>query len=323
MALPPVSVLMAVFNGEPFLEDSLRSICGQSFRDWEFVVVDDASTDRTREIVGAWSGRDPRIRLVVNDANKGQTPCLNQGLRECRGRWVARQDADDISHGSRLAEQVACLERHPGTALLGTQGILIDARGKRVGLLDVPCGKDGIAWSAPFLNPFLHTSVMFQRTAVLDAGAYDESYSIAQDYELWTRIAAGRECANLPGRLVSYRHTDSSLSRAGRDRAFAEADRVSAREAVWLLGRNWSAAEEMLVGKFRSGLPAESRREFWQMIVRLEKELGRSLPRDVRAAWHLRMAGSAREAAAVEMAAAFRASPAFTTRWIFDRCFSF
>lgn len=322
MALPLVSVLMAVFNGEPFLEDSLRSIACQTFRDWQFIVVDDASTDRTREIVGAWSRRDPRIRLVVNEANKGQTPCLNQGLRECRGRWVARQDADDISHSSRLAEQIGFLDRHPDTALLGTQGILIDAWGKRVGLLDVPCRQDGISWSAPFLNPFLHTSVMFQRTVVLDAGAYDETYCIAQDYELWTRIAAGRACANLPGRLVSYRHTDSSLSRTGRERAFAEADRVSSREAVRLFGRDWSGAEEKLAGEFRSGLPAERRCEFWRMIGRLEKELGRPLPRDVRAGWHLRVAGSAREAALAEMSAAFRASPIFTARWIMGRWLS-
>ncbi len=322
MALPFVSVLMAVFNGEPFLEESLCSISCQTFRDWELVVVDDASTDRTREIVGVWSRRDPRIRLVVNEANKGQTPCLNQGLRECRGRWVARQDADDVSQSSRLAGQIGFLDRHPDTVLLGTQGILIDARGSRVGLLDVPCSQDGISWSAPFLNPFLHTSVMFQRIVVLEAGAYDETYRIAQDYELWTRIAAGRACANLPARLVSYRHTDSSLSRAGRDRAFAEADRVSVREAARLFGRDWSSAEEKLAAEFRAGLSTERRREFWLMIGRLERELGMTLPRDVRAAWHLRVAGSAREAALAEMSAAFRASPTFTARWIMNRWLS-
>lgn len=313
---------MAVFNGGPLLEDSIRSIVGQTFREWEMVVVDDASTDRTREVVEAWSRRDLRIRLVANQTNKGQTPCLNQGLRECRGAWVARQDADDLSHPERLAAQMKLLERDLETILLGTQGVLIDTRGRRVGLLDVPCDADGIAWALPFLNPFLHTSVIFRREAALDAGAYDESFRIAQDYELWGRLAARGRTANLPQRLVSYRHAETSLSKTGRETAFAEADRVSAREARRLLGREWTGREVRLAGAFRRGLTPTEREEFWKTIQRLECERGMRLPPRLCAVLHLRVAGAIRAAAVPEMAAAFRADPAFTLRWIFERWLS-
>lgn len=319
MSSPSVSVLMAVFNGGQLLEDSIRSIADQTFRDWELIVVDDASTDQTREIVEAWSRRDPRIRLVANQTNKGQTPCLNQGLRECRGAWVARQDADDLSHPERLAAQMDFLERDAKTLLLGTQGMLIDTRGRRVGLLDVPCDPDGIAWSFPFLNPFLHTSVIFRRDAVMGVGAYDESFRIAQDYDLWGRLAARGRTANLPQRLVSYRHAETSLSKTGRETAFAEADRVSASEARRLLGREFTEQESRLAGAFRRGLEPAERKEFWKTIRRLERERGMRLPPRLRSAWHLRVAGAVRAAALPEMASSLSADPAFTLRWIFER----
>lgn len=313
---------MAVFNGGDFLEESIRSIAGQTFRDWELVVVDDASTDATRDVVASWSRRDPRIRLVANDRNKGQTACLNQGLHESRGEWVARQDADDVSDPRRLAAQMDYLVAHPDTALLGTQGVLVDTRGKRTGLLDVPCDHEGIAWCAPFLNPFLHTSVIFRRSVVAELGGYDESFRIAQDYDVWTRLAAHDQTANLPERLVSYRHVETSLSKSGREEAFAEADRVSAREAKRRLCRPWSAAEQELISSFRRGLPASRRRDFWKLIAALGRETGKPLPPLLRAAWHLRIAGSVRRAAPAEMLAAFGLAPGFTARWIRDRWLS-
>ena len=310
---------MAVFNGGDFLEESIRSIAGQTFRDWELVVVDDASTDATRDVVASWSRRDPRIRLVANDRNKGQTACLNQGLHEGRGEWVARQDADDVSDPRRLAAQMDYLVAHPDTALLGTQGVLVDTRGKRTGLLDVPCDHEGIAWCAPFLNPFLHTSVIFRRSVVAELGGYDESFRIAQDYDLWTRLAAHDQTANLPERLVSYRHVETSLSKSGRNTAFAEADRVSAREAKRFLGRDWTEREARVAGAFRRGLEPSKRKEFWELIAECERELGKLLPPRIRASWHLRIAGSTN--AFVEVLAAAHADPAFTARWIAERLF--
>lgn len=321
--MPTLSVLIAVRNGGACFEQSLRSIAAQTFTDWEMVIVDDASNDGSADLAGRWASRDPRVRVIANSVNKGQTACLNEGLAACRGTWVARQDADDLSHPGRFSEQLSFLGSNPHTALLGTRGILIDGLGKRTGLLDVPCRSDSIAWCAPFLNPFLHTAVMFRRDAVEAAGGYDESYKIAQDYELWTRIAAEHATANVERRLVSYRNTDASLSRAGRDLAFAEADRVSDREAVRFLGRPWTSGEKLSVSEFRRGMEPAKHGSFWRVIAALEKETGGPLPRELRAAWHLRLAGCGGVSVWTGLAGAFRAAPAFTARWLTERLLSF
>lgn len=317
MKTPSISVLIAAYNGGELLGASLRSMAAQSFADWEMVVVDDASTDGSRGLLQEWATRDPRIRLITNAANKGQTACLNQGLAACRAPWVARQDADDLSCPSRLARQMNYLRRNPATVLLGTCGTLIDGAGKRIGLLDVPCTPEGIAWSLPFLNPFLHTSVIFRREVAMRAGGYDERFRIAQDYDLWGRLAAQGPCANLPQRLVFYRHSESSLSKSGRDRAFAEADEISAREAGRFFSRPWAPGEAALAGEFRRGLDAGSRREFWELLGRLQVERGSVVPRSLRSAWHLRVAGSS--SAPAEVASAIWADPGFGVRWLAER----
>jgi glycosyltransferase involved in cell wall biosynthesis len=316
---------MAVRNGGDFLEASIASIAAQTFGDWEMIVVDDASTDGTRARLESWCRRDARIKLLAHDRNRGQTPSLNEGLRACRGTWVARQDADDLSAPERLSRQVGYLRRHPGTVLLGTAGVLIDGADRRVGLLDVPLDPAGVAWCSPFLNPFLHTSVVFHRTTIAeDSGGYDEDFRIAQDYELWTRVAAEHVTANLPERLIRYRRTPSSLSRAGEGLAYAEADRVSAREAKRVFGRSWSEDEERVTAAFRRGVVADefpAMRRRWAAEFRQRHPQWSRGPASMEAAWRLRMAGAAngKMAAAVRLLGAWLFDPRFTSSWIVDR----
>lgn len=325
MSAPAVSVLMAVFNGGPHLGESLASIAAQTFGDWEMVVVDDASTDGTRDLVEDWSRRDARIRLVANARNKGQTACLNQGLRECRGEWVARQDADDLSAPERLAAQMDLARARPDLVLSGTCGYLIDEAGRKVGLLDVPCTDAGIAWASMFLNPFLHTSVFFRRAAV---AGYDESFRIAQDYDLWVRLLNSAPSANIPQRLVSYRRSAESLSSAGRDLAMREAETVAVRQFEHLLGRAPTEDEAMLCRAFRSGLPAGMLGGFRILRTRLAGEFAKRHPewvdgpRSVEAAWRLRLAGSCGGIfpAVPEIMAAFFLDPRFVAGWLRDRC---
>ena len=121
---------------------------------------------------------------------------------------------------------------------------------------------------------------------------------------------------------MSYRNTETSLSRSGRGTAFAEADRVSDREAARFLGRPWSAKEKISVSEFRSGLKSEKHGEFWQMVSDLEAETGRPLPAELRAAWHLRLAGCEGISAPRGVLGAFRAAPLFTARWLAARLLS-
>ena len=330
MNAPTVSVLMTVYNAEPYLEASLASIAGQSFADCELVVVDDASTDGSLRILEDWSQRDSRIKVIPNQQNKGQTPCLNQGLRLCRGAWIARQDADDLSHPSRLERQLEYLQRHPGTVLLGTQGVLINEYSRRIGLLDVPCNAAAILWSAPFLNPFLHTSVIFRRDIVMgEFGGYDEGFRIAQDYDLWMRLAAMYPTANLEARLVSYRHLGSSLSKIGSSTAFEEASRISAREAGRVFSRSWNSEEQALVAAFRRGLRAGEVAAFHALRRRLEDEFvarhpgEHAGPASVKTAWKLKIAGSVAQESPFlgmrEVASALIANPVGVLRWARER----
>ena len=227
---PVITVLMTVFNAEPYLAASIESIRRQTFIDWEFILVDDASTDRSLMIAESYAKKDPRIKIIRNVVNKGQTRCLNQGLTEACGILIARQDADDLSHPKRFEKQWKRFQEEPELALLGTCGVMINEVGSRVGLLDVPLTHELIAWSAAIKNPFLHTSVMFRTEVSQFLGSYDEYYQIAQDYDLWTRIIRKYRVANLPERLIRYRHLESSLSKLGRSQAFEEANKISIRE---------------------------------------------------------------------------------------------
>jgi len=322
---PEVTVLMTVFNAGPFLRESVRSILDQTFRAFELVIVDDASTDGSLDVLREIASRDTRVRLIENAANKGQTPCLNQGLAVARGQWIARQDADDVSHRLRLERQVLFARLHE-LDLLGTCGWIVDENSRVRGLLDVPLSEEGINWLLPLLNPFLHTAVLFRTGAARALGGYDEGYRIAQDYDLWDRlIAGGGRVANLPFRAIRYRHLSTSLSKAGRSTAFAEARRVADRAFERNFGRPPESSESGTLAAFREGISPGSRRAFWDLYRALSKESGASFDERPRLAalLHLRVAGavigSSRGSAAVEFLCALGHSPTTTIGWALDR----
>lgn len=216
---PRVTVLMAVFNGRRYLREAIDSILGQTFSDFEFLIIDDGSSDDTRDIILSYT--DPRIRLVANTANMGLTKSLNRGLALARGPLVARQDADDVSHVTRLEKQVEFLGRHPEVVLLGAQARTINGRGRAA--RGVPWPKAlteiGIRWQLMFDSPFVHTSVIFRRDVVWGKlGGYDERFITSQDYELWSRIASRYPVRNLADYLVDSRvHAESTSLRYARE----------------------------------------------------------------------------------------------------------
>lgn len=325
---PSISVLMTVFNAGPYLDAAIGSIASQVFRDWEFVIVDDASTDGSAEVAEEWSRRDSRIIVIRNDQNKGQTPCLNQGLRAARGTWIARQDADDLSHPLRLTRQYERLLLDPEIVLLGTAGRIIDENNQLCGLLDVPVSAGVISRVATFLNPFLHTAVMFRREVVLsEFGGYDERFRIAQDYDLWLRLLQQRRTANIPARLVCYRHLQSSLSKAGSGRAFAEASEIADRAlAAWPGRETLSAPMRQALQSFREGRMSPSdRAHFWQAFQVLSRDLAPEERREWRryeALLHLRAAGGLSGHTSLvlsEMMAAYRTSPWAAFSWMRER----
>lgn len=201
---PVVSVVMAVYNGEAFLDEAVRSILGQTFTDFEFLIVNDGSTDRSGEILSAYG--DPRIRVLDNPKNLGLTPSLNRGITAAMGEFIARLDADDVSEPQRLAKEVAFLRAHPEVGLVGSWTRLIDREGKKLGVSRMPREHLEIRWLLTFFCPFYHSTVLWRRQLVQDGvGMYSPAFQYAMDWELWVRIAAQMKVANIPEPLVRYR----------------------------------------------------------------------------------------------------------------------
>lgn len=231
-AEPAVTVLMAVHNGEKFLENAIRSILSQSFGHFEIVIVDDASSDRSAEILASYD--DPRIRILTNPTNVGLTKSLNIGLAASRARLIARLDADDLAQPERLAAQVEFMNDHPEIPLVGTRVILIDSDGKRRGsAADLRATSSlAIRWQLIFGNPFAHSSVMFRKDVIhTEMNGYDERFVYNQDFELWSRLLRRYDAANIPQALVCYRvHNDSIAGRRGPE--YLESRMVNLRRNI-------------------------------------------------------------------------------------------
>ncbi len=316
---------MTVYNGLPYLERSLQSVLNQTFTNYEFVIVDDGSSDGSVKLVEDYAAKDARIRLIANTVNKGQTLCLNQGLAEARGEWIARQDADDLSDPLRFASQMRFLDQRPHLGLLGTNGWLIDALGRSLGLINAPSGEENVRWSSIFYNPFLHTAVCFRRQIALDLGGYNTAFRIAQDYDLWTRIMESHPADNLAERLVTYRVHQSSLSNSDRATTAREANSSCLRALEALKMSQYGDPKSLaLISEFREGISPAWNRQFWALYRRMKSAMPPSPDLSTATAlMHWKAAGSlspkAPFLAAIETAKAFLSSPSLTARLLRER----
>ncbi len=203
---PSVTVLMTVYNGLSYLKEAIESVLNQTFTDFEFLIIDDASNDES--VSCARSYRDPRIRLLSNETNLGQAQSLNRGLAFARGTYIARLDQDDLCLPQRLREQTAFLDQHPEVAAVCTWEYTIDSSGRRVRDWRRQVKNYGEYLGLLLLGkcPIWHPSVMFRRQLVIDLGGYDPSYAPAEDFELWVKIGMRRHTAAiLPKPLVMQR----------------------------------------------------------------------------------------------------------------------
>ena len=194
---------MSVYNGSPFLREAVESILAQSFSDFEFILVNDGSTDDTASILELYSGQDSRIRLFHNE-NHGLTYSLNFGCARARARYIARMDGDDIALRDRFVRQLEFMEKHPEVGLLGSAYDLIDKRGKRLCGATLPTTDSEIRQALLDSTAFLHPSVMMRKAALDQVGGYRE-VTYAEDYDLWLRLSEQTRMANLPEVLLQYR----------------------------------------------------------------------------------------------------------------------
>lgn len=215
---PGVSVVMSVFNGEAHVATAVESILNQSYRDFEFIIVDDGCTDSTPEVLRSF--KDPRITMVTQ-SNRGLAVALNKGIAKSKGRYIARMDSDDIAVHTRLETQYRFLEDNPGIGLVGTWIRIVDDKGNVLRQTKEPVGSSEIRKGMATYNCFNHGTVMFRRSIFDKAGGYSTTFPESvpvEDYALWLRMLKYCEGANIPEYLYLWRQHAASTSSTQRQK---------------------------------------------------------------------------------------------------------
>ncbi|MDT8317000.1 MAG: glycosyltransferase family 2 protein [bacterium] len=203
--MPKVTILMPVYNGERYLREAVDSMLGQTFQDFEFIIINDGSTDGTSQILSSYD--DPRI-IIINQGNVGLSKSLNRGFKMARGAYIARMDCDDISLPQRLEKQVALMEREPLTGVCGTWIKTIGDNGRSV--WNYPAASEEIRCRMIFESVIAHPSAVIRRSFFEKYNLYyDENLNQAQDYALWVKCASLFDLKNISEVLLMYRiHPD-------------------------------------------------------------------------------------------------------------------
>lgn len=210
---PIISVVMPVYNGERYVAEAVESVLAQTLRDFEFLIFDDGSTDRSLQILRSYSDEDDRIHLFSMQ-HRGYAAWLNEGIRVARGQFIARMDADDVSLETRFAEQFNYMKEHPICLAVGCDALVIDSQGNTLGVLRQEAeprliekrlleGTHGV---------LIHPSCLMRREALCTIGGYREKYEPIEDFDLWFRLLEFGQLANLPKALFKYRLNPTSVS---------------------------------------------------------------------------------------------------------------
>lgn len=220
-----LTVLMPVYNSEKFLKAAIDSIVNQTLTAFEFLIINDGSTDSSEEIIKSY--KDPRINYLNNSRNKGIVETLNDGLKISRGKYIARMDADDIASPERFSEQLKFMQAHPEYKLCGSRALGIDVKGEKLYNLNRPINVDEIKVFNLFKNAFIHPTIMAD-AKVIKAYAYHEDYKYAEDYLLFSQIAMTHPVANLKQRLLKYRiHNESITAKKNEEMIRSELKTIS------------------------------------------------------------------------------------------------
>lgn len=212
---PTISVVMSVYNGQQFLKQAVQSILNQSFSDFEFIIIDDGSTDKSAEIIRKLG--DSRVRLV-HQTNHGLVNALNKGLRLARGTFIARQDADDISKPTRFKKELDWISAEPRRAVVGSFFTYIDTKESKPSItLTTPTKHKDLLRMLYFNNPFAHGSTMIRRDALVEVGGYRNNYGHNEDYDLWSRIGKHWIMGQIPEVLYLYRINENGISHTNQE----------------------------------------------------------------------------------------------------------
>lgn len=237
---PLISVVMGTYNCSEYLGEAIESILNQTIKDFEFIIIDDASSDSTYEIIQSYAQKDNRVIGLRNAVNSGLGYSLYTGVSKARGRFIARMDADDISLPQRFAVQVKFLESHPEVACVGTSAKVFGNVSFLAKLKGIHCPTQHEEIKAWLLlgTPMMHPSVMFNgelmRNLCLN---YNPAYRKAQDFELWTRLVFQAPMANIDKVLHCYRYSSTMASVSGRKEQIKRSQVMYSRMLASVLGR--------------------------------------------------------------------------------------
>ena len=230
MKSPVVSVIIPVYNKCNFIQQTIDSVLRQDFDDFEIIVIDDGSTDRSLAVVNAIC--DPRLR-VFSQSNTGVERARNFGFSQSSGSFIVFLDADDLMRSHRLSKQIDLFDSDQDLVLVGTWANVIDHSGKLIGSICPPTSNTAIQLGHLFRNQFVNSSVMVRRSAIADGLVFNETSRkiFAEDFDLWIRVMRNGQVTNIPEKLTSYRRLDVSRSQSNGDSLLESARDISAE---WL-----------------------------------------------------------------------------------------
>jgi len=279
--VPAISVVMPVYNTERYLKYALASVLAQTFTDYEFIILDDGSTDSSVHIIQEYAENDERIRFFPLE-HRGYVSLLRRGLNHCRGEFVARMDSDDISMPDRFEKQVNFLRANSDVVAVGSQITIIDPYGSRV---EKPVHKlchpeiekellDGVGWA------LVHPAVLMRRDALMKVGGYREDLMVSEDLDLFLRLAEVGKLANLPDVLLQYRQHLQSVNYTKYEQQKAVKRQIvgdAFKRRGMPMPPNWAFRERKMLphaeqhrrwgwAAMRSGNPSVARRHAWAAI---------------------------------------------------------
>jgi glycosyltransferase involved in cell wall biosynthesis len=232
---PDISVIMSVYNGETYLAEAIDSILNQTFENWELIIINDCSTDSTAEILADYSQKDQRIAVYTNETNLKLPSSLNKAIALCRGKYIARMDADDICLPDRFEKQFNFMEENSDVALSSCRFLTVKNGVYASGGAGGRCDSEAIKALLLVANPILHPGVIAKAEVMKEFG-YDTNLSCTEDLELWTRMAAANlKLQILPECLLIYRLHDKQITSTTLERQHTEVTRIENKYYASLL----------------------------------------------------------------------------------------
>jgi len=208
--MPIISVLMSAFNAEKYIEETIDSVLNQSFKNFEFIIINDGSTDTTEKKILSY--KDSRIRFFNNKKNIGLTKSLNRGLKIAKAKYVARIDADDLLTKDYLKKKLEFFKKNKDIAIIGSWVEVIDQNSKKIKIIKYNLDPVIIKWSMILKNQIAHSSAFFVKDIIIKEGAYKEIYRYSQDFDLWFSVSRKNRIINIPQPIVKYRVHKNSIS---------------------------------------------------------------------------------------------------------------